>query len=224
MTRIAVITPTADQPTGMALLEGYMARQTRQPDQWIVADDGLQPAQLSFGQTHLVERRRFEGGRSLASNLLRGLEAVQADMILIMEHDDWYSREHIAHVAAQLDRQPVAGSKLQRYYNVAQRHWRVMSNRGSCLAQTGLRAECVPQLRKAAQRSFGTGEIGIDALFWAGFKTVRNDISQTTVGIKGLPGRKGLGMGHRPPDHRWTADPAMKKLAEWIGQDAGLYQ
>ena len=51
---ITVITPTADQPIGMRLLEKYMARQTVQPDEWIVADDGEVPARLALGQKHIV--------------------------------------------------------------------------------------------------------------------------------------------------------------------------
>lgn len=45
---VTVITPTADQPTGIALLERYMARQTVKPDAWIVADDGNTPASLTM--------------------------------------------------------------------------------------------------------------------------------------------------------------------------------
>ena len=38
--RVSVITPTADQPIGIKLLEGYVQAQTVQPFEWIVADDG----------------------------------------------------------------------------------------------------------------------------------------------------------------------------------------
>src|SRR5687768_6841694 len=50
---ITVITPTADRPAAWPLAERWMARQTVQPDQWIVADDGIAPAPLTMGQQHI---------------------------------------------------------------------------------------------------------------------------------------------------------------------------
>lgn len=42
------------------------------------------------------------------------------------------------------------------------------------------------------------------------------------VGIKGLPGRGGIGMGHRD-NFRGTDDPCGALLREWIGEDAEAY-
>jgi hypothetical protein len=41
-------------------------------------------------------------------------------------------------------------------------------------------------------------------------------------GIKGLPGRGGIGMGHSR-DFNGTHDPDGRILREWIGDDADLY-
>src|SRR5690606_25010357 len=47
--RISIITPTADRPRGIELCERYMARQTVQPHEWVVADGGHIPAKLTMG-------------------------------------------------------------------------------------------------------------------------------------------------------------------------------
>jgi hypothetical protein len=44
----------------------------------------------------------------------------------------------------------------------------------------------------------------------------------TVVGIKGLPGRAGLGVGHRPGTG-WTPDPDFVRLRSWIGDDVDSY-
>ena len=57
-----------------------MARQTRQPDQWIVADDGVAPAPLTGGQQHVRRQRKETGGASLAMNLLAAIPHVRAEV------------------------------------------------------------------------------------------------------------------------------------------------
>lgn len=216
---ITIITPTADQPRGIELLETYMKRQTIQPDQWIVADDGDVPATLTMGQTHLVAKREHEGAKSLASNMLRALEAVEGGAVIICEHDDWYAADHIEMCLRQLSGYDATGSVWQRYYNVEHRVARVMRNIGSTLCNTAFQSALVPSMRKAAQTALERNSIGVDALFWQSVPSGNVHEVNTVVGIKGLPGRKGLGMGHKPPDKHWTRDPEMVILQEWIGSD-----
>lgn len=220
--RVSVVTPTCDQPLGLLLLERYMARQTVQPDEWIVADDGVEPARLTAGQTHIIRQRREEGGRSLAANMLAALERVTGHVVVVFEHDDWYAPHHIEVCLERLQRAPATGSQWQRYYNVHHRCWRRMRNVGSALCNTAFRADQVPAMQAAAQRVLATGTIGLDRFFW---DSIRGDVHEidTVVGIKGLPGRMGLGMGHRPAQG-WTADPGMTQLAEWIGEDVENYR
>lgn len=226
--RISVITPTADQPLGMALAEAYMARQTVQPDEWIVADDGNEHAALTQGQIHLKLPRCYEGGRSLASNLLEALPEVTGDVVLVWEHDDWYSPEHIANCVSQLHTYHAAGSHIQRYYNVEHRLFVAMLNRGSALCNTALTADRLDHLKAAALQALETGAIGVDRLFWDSLPSREKKIHSinTVVGIKGLPGRKGLGVGHRPVPgrrRRWQADPNLTQLKLWVGQDYRNY-
>jgi hypothetical protein len=221
--KVTLITPTADQPKGMALAEWYMNRQTVPFDQWIVADDGEQPANLTMGQDHVVRPRQHEGARSLAANMLAALPLVRNGIVIIIEHDDWYAPNHIEVCLQQLRDHSAVGSRLQRYYNVDNQHFRVMTNIGSALCNTALRAPLIPMLAQAAQRAFDRNAIGLDRLFWDSVGGHVHDI-HTVVGIKGLPGRVGLGIGHKPPNEKWAHDPDLAQLREWIGDDVKYYQ
>lgn len=222
--RISLITPTCDQPMGIMLAEQYMARQTVQPHEWIVADDGLVPAHLTAGQKHLVRKRVYDGGQSLASNMLAALEAVTGDIVVVIEHDDWYAPNHLQVCVDRLKNAQVTGSGWQRYYNVQHKSYRLMKNVGSALCNTAFRAGLVAKMQECAHKAFKRQTIGLDRMFWESIKTGQDvhDVN-TVVGIKGLPGRLGLGIGHRP-DGRWTSDPGMATLREWIGDDVENYR
>lgn len=227
MFKIAVITPTADQPTGMRLAESYMARQTIQPDTWIVTDDGEVPATLTMGQDHIKRARNGEGGLSLAGNLLVALDHLDDsyNVIFIWEHDDWYAPDHIATSINQLQSADITGSKWQRYYNVEHQLYKVMLNVGSALCNTSFRSKFKDRLRRACEHAIAHNHYGIDRRFWDTMTGARKNIHgiDTVVGIKGLPGRAGLGIGHRPKKDHWVFDDGHVVLKHWIGDDARNY-
>lgn len=222
--RISVITPTADRPRGIELCERYIARQTVQPHEWIVSDGGQTPATLTMGQVHLHEPSP-PGAANLAGNILRALDAVTGDAVVIVEDDDAYLPGHLAACAEGLKRQPAYGCPRLVYFNVAHRCWVQMANRGAALCQTAFRAELIPAMRQAAQDAMNAGDFGIDGRFWAPRKHMANG-PQTCIGIKGLAGTPGLGIGHRPkssPKRRWRPDPNLDCLRRLIGDDVEHY-
>lgn len=224
--KLSLITCTADRPWAMARAEFQMARQTLQPDEWIVADDGAEAAQLTLGQTHLRRKRDGEGALSLGRNMLAALEAVTGGLIVVIEDDDWYHPEYLATCVRNLQSCQATGDPLQRYYNVAQRRYVVMNNRGSALCQTAFRRALLPLMRQAAEEALSVNQYGIDARFWAKLSPsqYRLQAEQQTVGMKGLPGRSGLGIGHRPDRRRaWQDDQHGVLLRSWIGADADVY-
>lgn len=222
--RISVITPTADQPLGMALAEAYMARQTLQPDEWIVADDGIEHAVLTLGQTHLQLPRLYEGGKSLANNILEALPEVTGDIVIVWEHDDWYAPTHIETCVRELRQHKATGSRIQRYYNVAHALHIAMLNRGSALCNTAFTSDLLDKMKLAALAAFESDSIGTDRLFWDSLLPHEKNVHSvnTVVGIKGLPGRRGLGIGHRPMSGRrrkWRRDYRYHQLRLWVGDD-----
>lgn len=224
--KITVLTPTADRPIAFALCEAMMRRQTVQPMEWIVADGGTIPVDCTMGQRH-IHIPRQPGPTNFANNLLNGIAAAKGDVLIVVEDDDAYLPAHLETMAAVADKgyRLIGTEDIQRYYNVAHRVWRVFNNVGSSLCQTAVRRELFPLFRKTIQECVGRNTYGIDTNLWraAGVNEWGFTRQMTVVGIKGLPGRIGLGVGHRP-DGRWTPDPDLAKLREWIGDDAETYR
>ena len=215
---LTVITPTCDRPAGVALLEKWMSRQTIKPDRWIVADGGQTPAPLTMGQ----ERRWApspSGAANFAGNILRTLDGIGEGIVLVMEDDDWYSPSHIETCAKALKSADLYGCPLLRYWNVGIRGYMDTRQRSATLSQTAFRAGLVPRMRKAAEQAMAAKDYAIDGRFWGADEATGRP---TSAGIKGLPGTKGLGVGHRQ-NRRWIPDPDKRKLREWIGKDADEY-
>lgn len=221
--RISVVTPTGDRPFGIALAEKYMARQTIKPYEWIVADGGKDPARCTMGQTHLHEPSP-SGAANLAKNVIRAMDAASGDAIVMWEDDDAYAPDHLEKCIEGLARQSVYGSRTLKYFNVVERCWAKFPNNGAALCQTAFRRSEIPRMREAAEQALAAGDYKIDGRFWRGLTHLANG-STTVVGIKGLPGQRGLGTGHRPSERRglWKSDPKMEKLREWIGEYAANY-
>lgn len=222
---ITVITPTHDRPEVWPLTERWMARQTLQPDQWIVVDDGEHPAPLTQGQQHLRTRPSRGGAKSLAMNLLAAISKVEGDTVLVMEDDDYYSPSHIEVCANQLAerRASITGCLTMRYYNVRFRSWLELPNVGSALCNTAFMRQSLPMLQRAAEIALARGVYHVDRFFWQSVHNQWIHRIETVVGIKGMPGTVGLGMGHRP-SVRWIRDPKGDKLEGWIGSDVAAYR
>ncbi len=222
--RVSVVTPTADRPEALALAERWMARQTRQPDEWIVADGGLTPSTCTRRQV-LSYAPRPAGTANFVENLRRGLLCATGEIVFVMEDDEFYAPTYIERLLGLFRPETLlVGDDLQRYYNVAARAWRVYEHTGASLCQSAFRAELVPLLRETAAAALARGSYGVDAAFWQAVPAARQARQRTgaVVGIKGLPGLPGLGVGHRP-DARWHQDPTLATLRAWLGDDADVY-
>lgn len=219
---ITVITPTHDRPAAWPLIERWMKRQTVQPDQWIVADDGQKPAPLTMGQTRVRASQVRVGASSLIHNLLGAINQVKGDTVLIMEDDDYYRANHIEVCMKHLANADATGCDRMMYYNVRMRAWMELPNTGSALCNTAFNRKCLPLLAAAAGEALGRGVYHVDRYFWQRVRHPAIHKESTVVGIKGLPGTVGLGIGHRD-GKRWIHDPDFNHLRKWIGEDAEYY-
>lgn len=221
---ITVITPTCDRPQAIVLCERWMARQTVQPDQWIVADGGSTPATLTMGQEH-IHTPGQSGACNFATNVRNGLAAAHGDVILIMEDDDYYRADHVEHCVAGVEAGGVYGCPWLRYYHVGARRYITLRNIGAALCQTAFNRDHLGRMRDAANAALAAGDYRIDGRFWNRMRD-RATGEATSVGIKGLPGTVGLGVGHRPRSPRiaWRDDVDGRVLREWLGEDAAQYE
>jgi len=221
---ITAITPTGDRPLAFSLCRRWMEQQTKSPDQWIIVDDGITPmAKIPLAANYVRrEPRENDPKYTLADNLKAAIPHIRGDKILIIEDDEYYSPGYVAAMAAQLGKFEVAGMGRSRYYHLPTGGYLIIGNmRHASLAQTGFMRSFIPEFRKVLI----PGKLYIDFAIWkaARSKHVFLDSPPLYVGIKGLPGRPGIGRGHDPKIYRGRTDPGRKILKQWISKDYQVY-
>lgn len=233
MSAITLITPTGGRPEAFALCEKYMARQTYKGKiNWVVVDDCVPETNCTMGQTVIRPKPAWQPGQNTQSkNLQLALAAEHLDdKILFIEDDDHYAPGYLDLMSHWLDEAQLVGEKHTRYYNVRHRCSFISANKQhSSLCQTGFRIGILPLVKDICRQ----GAKFIDMLIWSAAgergklypfhpRFSPGPVSGLCIGMKGLPGRLGIGMGHRQTG-RWTPDPDMSTLQSWIGQDAANY-
>jgi hypothetical protein len=226
---VTLLTPTGGRPKAFMLCEKYMARQTYKGNiHWVVVDDCEPRTKCTMGQQYLRGPVSWMPGMNTQhGNMLTALKGVKGDLVFFIEDDDWYSPEYIEtmvdlHEALKV---PIWGEGDARYYNVATRSWKRMENMHHCsLCQTAIETSMVHVLKKAIE----TNDKYFDITLWAMSRQgnaagkVVLDLN-LSMGIKGMPGRHGIGVGHEPDD-KWKNDPFLTQLKRWIGEDWRNYR
>ena len=218
-----VVTPTGGRHQGLRLLARYIEEQAyREPLTWLICDD-VNPATpvpvMRDGITVESIRpawRWHPGDNTQARNMTALLERVPGGAIVIVaEDDDVYLPQHFGTMLAALDTAELAGQRVSLYYNVETRKYRGMPGSvHASLGATALRGSAIGLLRHVC----AAGSCYIDLDLWRGFRGQKMLLeSRTVVGIKGLPGRSGIGVGHRKSFG--TPDNDGHVLRHWIGEE-----
>jgi hypothetical protein len=220
---ITAITPTGDRPLALALCQRWVSQQTRPPDQWLVIDDGVYPAEPYVSMEYVRRERRPEDPPlTLIANLRAALPLIRGDMIVILEDDEYYAPGYLAAFAAQLTSHEVVGIRCSKYYHLPTGRWANIGNhKHASLAQTGFRSSFLPSFAKAL-----AGDTYLDIRLWRAIGSrgflFGDERGSLYLGIKGLPGRPGIGMGHNPKMYRCT-DPHRSILRQYTGADSQIY-
>lgn len=215
-----LLTPTGGRPEGLALLAEYIRAQIcSEPAKWIVVDDCDPASRIPAWMNAEVIRpdwRWKEGMNTQAASMAAGLAAVPRDAtVIVLEDDDAYLPGHIENLLDALEWAELAGERVARYYNVATRRYRAIpGSRHASLAATGCRGSALDRLREVC----AAGSRRIDMDLWLGFTATRALLdSANVVGIKGLPGRCGMGVGHKSTFG--DPDPSGAVLVDWLGPE-----
>lgn len=222
---LTLLTPTGCRPEAWAICEKLMMGQTYQgPVRWIIVDDGEVPQPISFkrdGWTlEVIRPKPFwkKGQNTQARNLLAGLEhVVNNERLVCVEDDDNYGAEYLADVDRWLEKADLVGEMKARYFNVQTGIGKQLHNtKHASLCSTAMKGMAIKIFRESCSKN--TKLIDLD--LWSTYK-VRKYLSDTkhVVGIKGLPGRGGIGCGHRMTGGAHSVG----LLREWIGDDAAIY-
>jgi hypothetical protein len=223
---VYAVTPTGLRPEGMALLGEYVNNQSyRGRLTWIIVDDCDPVTPIPVVRKGITIRRfrpswRWQPGMNTqCKTMMAGLAAVPADATaFILEDDDVYLPEYMDTMLAAPGE--LVGEKDSRYYNVSTGRWRVLPGRyHSSMASTMVRGEALRLLKILC--STGHKRM-LDVMLWKTFTGQKTLLPpMNVIGIKGLPGRPGIGLGHR---RNFGAVDNGSILRDWIGEYADNYR
>lgn len=209
---LTIITPTGGRQESFNVLTECIRQQTHQDFEWIVIDDCEIPTEIPsdiINIKHIRPEPYWKRGQvTLARNLKEGLQHVSNEKVVIMEDDDWYHPRWLDTVSKWLDRHNLVGECDSHYYNVKNQTGRNMNNRRhASLCATAMRGPMIDNMLDLLK----TVDDKIDVKLWRKYYTEGKlyPWNGLVVGIKGLPGREGIGVGH-------SLKGKPVSLSEWI--------
>jgi len=196
---ITALTPTGARPEAFAECVRQMRAQTASAVRWVIVDDGPEPMPTpdvpGWDVIHLRPEPVWQPGQNtLARNLLAGLREA-TDRVAICEDDDGYAPDWLDTVNGWLDRADLVGESHSLYVN-GDRRVEMGNAHHASLCSTGVKGDARRFLRWACT----VDARGIDLRLWKQFrgrKALHRPEPRRVTGIKGYPGRPGLGIGHR---------------------------
>lgn len=224
---VFALTPTGHRPEGLALLGEYLNAQNYQGDMtWIIVDDCDPRTRIPTVRSniHVIPVRppwRWRRGQNTHVKCLQsGLFVVPDDALLInLEDDDVYLPNHVTRSIEFARDYELIGERDSRYYNVTTRKWRVLKGKiHASLSSTVCHGRALAEMKALC-------DTGIQKMFdvnlWKNFdgRKILTD-EHNVVGIKGLPGRPGIGVGHR---NNFGSVDIDDKLRLWVGTYADNY-
>lgn len=178
----------------------------------------------SFAHYVRREPKKNDPKFTLALNLKKALPLVTGDKIIIFEDDDYYAPTYIETMARMLESHVIAGIINAKYYHLPTGgYYQNHNDRHASFAQTAFRKDillAVKEILNLCQSPF------IDIQLWETFRSqgkLFNDEHNIFTSMKGIPGRAGIGGGHKETlyRNRDTADREM--LKQWIPRDYQVY-
>jgi hypothetical protein len=236
---IALITPTGARAKQIRLCTEFMRKQDYEGDVlWIVIDDALPytttKVSVSKDNWNVVKIYPTEkwvvGKNTQAQNLRAGIDELKrhapVEAIFIIEDDDYYPSRYLRVMMEKLEGYAIAGEIPTVYYNVVRRAWRYMKNyKHSSLFQTAFRPVLLPLFEKACSirgLKFIDLNFFLDVSKEKKYKINLFSGENLAIGIKGQPGRGGIGVGH-DMHLRLQPDPDWSQLKKFIGNDYMFY-
>lgn len=223
-TPFTIITPTGDRPEAFALCAHYVLRQTMQPKEWLVIDDGDEPTPMPDCSylKHIRRANREKPKHTLPMQMKAALQHVTTDIIIIMEDDDWYRKDYCEHMLEVLGEKDLAGLGNTVYYNIPARCYYVHDNRQhSAWCHTIFRKKLISFIIKICERGHRRNNPYIDLDLWRSVRDVSRGLElgnrSVSIGMKAMPGRQGTCSGHTCTD-RFTQDT---KKAAWLHKIIG---
>lgn len=233
---IAILTPTGDRPLGLSLLSKWLSRQTFTGDvQWIIGDDSQEHVEVEnpqgggFFTVH--QRNNFSevGMVSHCKNLLSTMQYIDAPIVAIMEDDDCYPPTYLEDVYRALQTLDIVGQKGAMYFNLRFLKFQKLVTSCGTMSSTAFRVDHLKYFLPLIEKHLKEKRGGLDGALWDNVwdKKLRGTLAERekkrqVVSMKGLPGRFGIGGGHKERTYQFHGipDPDMGTLESWIGKYA----
>ncbi len=242
---ITCITCTGDRLLTFSLCKRWIENQTVKPKQWIIVDDGKTPLNKetlpAFAKYVRREPQSTDPKHTMILNMKEAIKHIEGDKIIIWEDDEYYAPKYIEVLSKKLDQYEIVGVGRSKYYHLANNTYHAHPNMGhASLAQTCFRKSFLQDFIDILD-----GDSFLDIRIWKMMngndvtlketglhERVTNDKrglifsdkeESIYVGMKGLPGRDGIGAGHKGMG---TKDSNREVLRKWIVRenDFGLYK
>ena len=231
---IALITPTGARQDQFNLCAIWMNKQTYKGKViWIIVDDCLPRTTNGIGDNwkdnwtimKVYPVPIWQGQNTQARNIAAGIQVLinnyknKIKAIFIIEDDDYYSPVYLERMMNHFCNFHLIGEMRTIYYNVHYRRYITNPNNiHASLFQTAFTIDAIPSLNESFSYKF------IDCTLWSKITNkylfYENDLA---IGIKGMPGRAGIGAGHSRAMNM-LPDPQMAYLRSKIQDDVNYYE
>jgi len=215
---ITIITCTGDRPLAFSLCKRWIEQQTIKPDQWIIIDDGkiaIDVPNLPYVNYIRREPSSSDPKHTMILNIEKLLQYILGQKIFFIEDDEYYAPMYLEKMSALLDKYEIVGIGRSKYYHLFAATYHIHNNMGhASLAQTCFRSSFLPEVKKVLP-----GDSFLDVRIWNIINPGMTMFKETGlseliskdnrgyifddkenylyVGMKGLPGRTGIGAGHK---------------------------
>lgn len=226
-----LITPTGSRRDQINLCQRWMQNQTYTGKvTWVIVDDAY-PRTIEK-----IDRPGWDvikvypeptwktGENTQARNIACGINAALKNSIdikafFIIEDDDYYKPIYITEMLARLNGFDLIGETKTVYYNVISRRYVTNPNNiHSSLFQTAFTLNVLQDFENSLWHKF------IDCEFW---RITKNkylfSAGNLAIGMKGMPGRGGIGAGHKM-SRNMKEDKEANYLKSQIGNDYVHYE
>lgn len=227
---LTTITVThGNRPWEFANLEHYVKLQTRQPDRWIVVNDG-EPYQYEMGQEVHVPTSQW--GDPVSRNYLHALERVGPDeKVVLLEDDDYYAPHYLEQYAATLDEVDMCGvgpAPVYHWKNAAYTLW--FNGDYPLMGSFGMKGKGAFDAWKHFLGMGFSDSLEIDRRLWKWYgsycrqnrmwQTVQRLFPPFPILYVALKSGNGMGMGHNLSG---PTDPGGTVLIQWLGAESEKY-
>lgn len=231
----SVITPTGDRPQAFELSRKWMEHQTIKPIRWIIVDDGKVPMELQNPKEYEYYVRREpteqDPKHTLTLNIKESLPFLQGDKVIFWEDDEYYAPAYLERMVSKLNPHLIVGIGCAIYYHIYTGGYMILGNMKHCsLAETAFHISILPLIEECIDK--GMQKDWLDCNIWREVQRKKNsthplifqdDKEPLFVGIKGMPGRFGIGIGHQTKSYKLHDDKKRTVLKSWIPKDYQTY-